>query len=150
MIKKIVIGCDRGGLELKEALIPRLQEAGYELINMGVDHHEVSVDYPDIAKICGKKLQDKEVDCGILICGTGLGIGIAANKMKGIRAATCSDTYSARMAREHNDANMLALGARTLGVELAWEVTEAYLSASFGGERHQRRVQKIMEMENLA
>lgn len=146
-MKKIAIGCDRGGLELKEALIPRLKEAGYDVMNVGIDDHEVSVDYPDIAKICGEKVQNQEVDCGILICGTGLGIGIAANKMKGIRAATCSDTYSARMAREHNDANILALGARILGVELAWEVTQAYLGASFGGERHERRVEKIIAME---
>lgn len=147
IMKTIAIGADRGGLELKAPLISRLEKQGYHIISLGVDDDSVSVDYPDVAKLCGEKILSKEADFGILLCGTGLGIGIAANKMKGIRAATCSDTYSARMAREHNDCNILTLGARILGVELAWEITTSFLNAEFGGERHERRVNIIKQME---
>lgn len=147
-MKKIAIACDHGGVDLKQDLIKRLQGEGYTVLNMGTDDASVSVDYPDMAEICCEKVLSQEADCGILICGTGLGIGIAANKIKGIRAATCSDSFSARMAKEHNNANVLTLGARVLGVELAWEVTQSYLNAEFGGDRHLGRVNKIMALES--
>lgn len=144
---KIVIGCDHGGVELKEELRKRMEEAGHTVVNMGVDDSSQAVDYPDVAVTCGKQVQTGDCDCGVLICGTGLGIGISANKMDGIRCATVSDTFSARMAKEHNNANMIALGARVLGNELAWEVLQGYLNASFEGGRHQRRVDKIMDIK---
>jgi len=107
------------------------------------------VDYPDIAIDLCKSIIAKECDCGILICGTGIGMSIAANKIEGIRAALCADTYSARMAKEHNNANVITLGARTLGAELAYEIVKAYLNAEFLGGKHQVRVNKIDAIKNF-
>lgn len=144
---KIVIGCDHGAVELKEEMKKRMEAQGHTVVNMGVDDPSTAVDYPDMARMCGEKIQSGDCESGVLLCGTGLGIGISANKMKGIRCATVSDCFSARMAKEHNNANMIALGARVLGEELAWEVLQSYLNASFEGGRHERRVDKIMDLE---
>lgn len=144
----IAISGDHGAVDLKADLIKRLEGVGYTVLNLGVDSTATSVDYPDMAKVCCEKVLSKEADLGILLCGTGLGIGIAANKIRGIRAATCSDTFSARMAREHNNANVLTMGARVLGNELAWEVAQAFLNGEFAGGRHEGRVEKIMALES--
>ena len=147
-IKTIAIGNDHGGTELKFEIVKRLEASGYKVINKGTDTTE-SVDYPDMAKLVCDEVNAGNADCGILICGTGIGIGIAANKVKGIRAAMCSDCFSAKMARVHNNANVITFGARTIGPELAWSIVESYLSAEFEGGRHETRVNKIMELENL-
>lgn len=147
MKKTIAIASDHGGVELKADLIDRLEKSGYIVENLGVDSSSDAVDYPDMAVPVAEKVLSGKADCGVLICGTGLGIGIAANKIKGIRAATVSDTFSAKMAKVHNNANVLALGARVLGNELAWEVLSAYLMAEFEGGRHENRVNKIMALE---
>ena len=144
---RIAIGCDHGALELKEE-VTRVLAAypGIETADMGVYTPE-SVDYPDIAvKVCAE-ITGGRAEQGILLCGTGIGISIAANKIPGIRAALCSDVYSAKMARQHNDANVLALGGRVLGFGPAGEILRAWLSASFEGGRHARRVGKIMALE---
>ena len=145
---KIAIGCDHGGFELKEVIKERLIESGYEVVDKGIKSLE-PVDYPDIAVDVCRSIVSKECDCGILICGTGIGMSIAANKVDGIRAALCSDTYSARMAKEHNNANIITLGARTIGIELAYEIVKAYLNAQFLGGRHEVRVNKIDGLRSL-
>lgn len=142
----IYLGSDHGGFELKEALKPFLIEAGHHVMDQGTDS-PASVDYPDYAKAVGEAVLADEGSLGIVICGTGIGISIAANKIKGIRAALCSEEFSARMARRHNNANVLALGGRTTGVELAKSIVEVFLSESFEGDRHARRVQKICGLE---
>ena len=143
--RTIGIGCDHGGFELKEELKRRLLADGYEVTDKGIETlHEV--DYPDIAVAVASGVTAGEYDCAILICGTGIGVSIAANKVPGIRAALCSDCFSARMAGEHNDANIITLGARTVGVELAWEIVKSYLGASFLGGKHQVRVDKINQL----
>lgn len=138
----IGIGCDHGGFELKEELKRRLVADGYEVTDKGIETFR-EVDYPDIAAAVATGVTAGEYGCGIIICGTGIGVSIAANKVPGIRAALCSDCFSARMAREHNDANVITLGARTIGVELAYEIVKSYLGASFLGGKHQVRVEKI-------
>lgn len=143
---KIVLGADQGGVDLKNDLSKRLTEAGYEVTDLGLNE-AVSIDYPDKAVEVCRTLLEQESDCGIIVCGTGIGVSIAANKVPGIRAAHCSDCFSARMAREHNDANVITLGGRTLGTELAFEIVTAYLTASFAGGRHQRRVDKINALD---
>lgn len=137
----IAVGCDHGGFYLKNELLPRLKKQ-YEVLDLGCFSME-PVDYPDIADIVSASVVSRESDCGILICGTGIGMSIAANKVSGIRAALCSDTYSAKMAKEHNDANIIAIGARTIGTEYAWEIINAYLNAHFLGGIHAVRVNKI-------
>lgn len=139
---KIAVGCDHGAFDLKEEIKRRLENDGYEVVDKGIQTlHDV--DYPDVAEIVSRSVVAKEVDCGILLCGTGIGMSIAANKVEGIRAALCADTFSARMAREHNDANIIALGARVTGVELAYEIVKAYLGANFLAGKHLVRVEKI-------
>lgn len=142
----IAIGSDHGGYELKEALLQFLNENGYETQDYGTFSGE-SVDYPDVAEEVARAILSQQADCGILVCGTGIGISIAANKIDGIRAAHCTDPYSARMAREHNNANIIALGGRITGTELAIDIVRAYLDAEFQGGRHQRRVDKITALE---
>ena len=124
-----------------------LQDLGYEVINYGTDSTE-SCDYPVYGEKVGQAVASKEVDLGILICGTGVGISLAANKVKGIRAVVCSEPYSARLSRQHNNTNILALGARVVGIELAKMIIEEWLNAEFEGGRHQRRVDMIMDIEN--
>ena len=144
---KIVIGCDHGALALKESVKKVLAELGMEIDDVGT-YTEDSVDYPDVAEqVCGKVVSG-EAERGIVLCGTGIGISIAANKIRGIRCALCGDVFSARMARAHNDANVLALGGRVLGVGLAGEIVRAFFTQDFEGGRHERRVGKIMALEN--
>ena len=144
---KIAIGCDHGGFELKQAVIKFLEANGYEYKDYGT-YDTQSCDYPDIAIPVAEAVAAGEFDRGILICGTGIGIGIAANKVKGIRAACCSDYFSAKYTRMHNDANVLCLGARVIGVGAALELVDVFLNTEFEGGRHQRRVDQIMELEN--
>jgi len=143
---KIAIGCDHGGYSLKEEIKRRLVTAGYDIMDKGIESLK-EVDYPDIAKLVGESVTSGETEKGILICGTGIGMSIAANKVKGVRAALITDTFSARMAMEHNNANVIAIGERTIGVELAYEIVNAYLKSSFLGDKHQLRVEKINSME---
>lgn len=143
---KLMIGSDHGGFELKEEVKKYLESQGHEVIDVGT-YTPDSCDYPDIAKAGCEKITSGECERGILICGTGIGISMAANKIRGIRAACCSDTYSARYTRLHNDANVLCFGGRVVGGGLACELVDAYLSVEFEGGRHQRRVDKIMALE---
>lgn len=140
----IGIGSDHAGFLLKEELKPFIEELGHEVRDYGTFSTE-SVDYPKIGFALGKAVTGGEVKLAIAICGTGIGISIAANKVAGVRAALCSDTFSAHASREHNDANILALGARVIGVGLAKDIVETFLAAEFLGERHQRRVQMLEE-----
>lgn len=139
----IALGCDHGGYVLMKDIIKFLDEKGYEYKNFGT-YSEESCDYPDYAKKVAEAIIAGECDKGILICGTGIGISITANKFKGIRAALCHDCFSARATREHNDANILAMGARVIGPGLAQEITEIFLNTEFSkDERHIRRIKKI-------
>ncbi len=142
MKEKIIIASDHGGFELKEKIIAYLNENNYEVEDLGTNSKE-SCDYPIFAKKLCKELLENNVKKGILVCGTGLGMQITANKFKGIRAVCVSDTYSAKMSREHNDSNVLCLGARVLGEGLAKEIIDIWLKTDFLGERHQRRVDMI-------
>ncbi|MFY9214524.1 MAG: ribose 5-phosphate isomerase B [Tissierellaceae bacterium] len=138
----IGIGSDHGGYELKEGIKEYLVGEGIQVVDFGTDSLE-SVDYPDFARKVAEAVLNKEVDRGILICGTGIGISIAANRIKGIRCALCSDTFSARMSREHNDANILAMGGRVVGLGLATDIVKAFITSEFEGGRHERRINKI-------
>ena len=144
---KIVIGCDHGALALKEEVKKVLAELKAEVNDVGTFTEE-SVDYPDIAeKVCAEVTSGR-AERGIVLCGTGIGISIAANKIKGIRCALCNDVYSAQKASEHNNANVLAMGGRVLGFGPAGEIVKAFLATPFAGGRHERRVNKIMALEN--
>ncbi len=140
----IAIGCDHGGFNLKQSVMKKLQEMEEVYKDFGT-YDTVSCDYPDIAKAVCASITAGECEKGILICGTGIGMSIVANKVKGIRAAHVTDTFSARMTKEHNDANVICLGERITGIEVALEIIEAYLKAEFQGGRHQIRVDKIDE-----
>lgn len=145
----LALGSDHGGFELKEAVKQHLCDKGIEFRDFGT-LDGTSCDYPDIAKVVATAIiDDPDIQRGILFCGTGIGISIAANKVKGIRAACCSDTFSAKYTRLHNDANILCMGGRVVGVGLAIEMVEAYLNAEFEGGRHQKRIDKIHEIENI-
>ncbi|WP_418791135.1 ribose 5-phosphate isomerase B [Phosphitispora sp. TUW77] len=151
MTKEIVtvaLGSDHAGLRLKEEIIKMLQEEEYVYKDFGTFCEE-SVDYPDIALDVAKAVKSGEYKRGILICGTGIGIGIAANKMDGIRAALCHDTFSAKASREHNDANILTMGERIIGPGLARDIAAIWLKTDFAGGRHARRVQKIIDIEKI-
>jgi ribose 5-phosphate isomerase B len=144
---RIAIGSDHAGFNLKQDVMKLLQELGHQVHDVGTYSTEPS-DYPDFAAAVGQMVTNGEADLGILICGTGIGMSIAANKIKGVRAAACHDVFTARMAREHNDANVLCLGAWVIGRGVAMEVVKAFLEASFSGaERHQRRLAKIKALE---
>ncbi|MGL5438878.1 MAG: ribose 5-phosphate isomerase B [Filifactoraceae bacterium] len=143
---KIGLGADHGGYHLKEEIAKHLSERGYEVVDYGTNSSD-SVDYPTYGEAVAKAVVSGEVQSGIVVCGTGIGISLAANKVKGIRCAVVSDTFSAKMAKEHNDCQMIALGERVVGVSLALELVDAYLGAKFGGERHQRRINLIMDIE---
>ena len=148
MSQRIAIGADHAGFPLNERVIAELRTAGLEIVDFGTHDGSQPDDYPDYAKRVGEAIQQGNVDIGILICGSGVGAAVAANKLRGIRAALCSDTYSARQSREHDDCNLLCLGARVVGVELAMELVRAFVAARFSGEeRHRRRLRKIQEME---
>jgi ribose 5-phosphate isomerase B len=143
---KIAIGCDHAGPALKAEVLAHLDERGIAYKDFGVQEGE-KVDYPDKAEEVCKRVADGEYDMGILICGTGIGMSMAANKVKGIRAACCSDYFSAKYTRAHNDANVLCIGARVLGAGLAIELVDVFLDTQFEGGRHQRRVDKITALE---
>ncbi len=140
---RIIIGADHGGYTLKEAVKQHLTNSGHEVFDQGTHDATTSVDYPDYALPVARAVVAGEYDLGIIVCGTGIGISIAANKVRGARAALCTDPYMARMARMHNNANILALGGRVIGEGLALDIVDAFLAASFEGGRHTRRVKKI-------
>lgn len=142
---RIGIGSDHGGYELKEHIKNHLMNRNIEVVDYGTDSLE-SVDYPDFGRKVAEAVVSREVERGIVICGTGIGISIAANKVKGIRAALCTDSYSAKMSMEHNNANVLALGARVLGEGIAVDIVDTWLNSKFQGARHERRVNKIDEI----
>ncbi|MBI5236723.1 MAG: ribose 5-phosphate isomerase B [Deltaproteobacteria bacterium] len=146
MTEKIAIASDHAGLELKLDLKEFLTELGREALDMGVDN-DASVDYPDYGSPVAEKVSTGEVKKGVLICGTGVGMSILANKFRGVRAALVSDVYTARMSREHNDANILVIGGRIVGKGLAREILRTWLETRFAGGRHQRRLDKITEIE---
>lgn len=143
---KIALGADHAGFELKDRIKQYLQQKGIETFDEGTNSAE-SVDYPDFARLVGHAVSRRQADLGILVCGSGIGMAIAANKVGAIRAAHVSSEYEARMSREHNDANVLALGARILSPEQAIAIVETWLDAQFAGGRHERRVEKIAQIE---
>lgn len=143
---KIAIGSDHGGVNHKAYIKECFTAKGHTFVDFGTQEG-VPADYPDVAKEVGEAVRDEDFDCGILICGTGIGMSIAANKIKGIRAAHVTDTYSAKMAKQHNDAHIICLGERITGPDLAIDIVEAFLSQEHLGDRHARRVQKIMDIE---
>ena len=148
---KIAIACDHGGFPLKQMVIDVVRAAGHEALDLGTDSMK-SVDYPDLAEKLGRAIQSGEAERGVLMCGSGVGANIAANKMSGVYAAICHDTYSAHQGVEHDDMNVLCLGARIIGPEPAKEIVESFLGARFvgndvGEERHARRVNKVRELE---
>ena len=144
---RIAIACDHGALELKETLMIHLAEQGHIVVNFGTNSLD-SCDYPDFAGPAAQAVASGECEKGIVLCTTGIGVSITANKVKGIRCALLSDLMSARMTREHNDTNMMAMGAGVVGAMLATEIVDTWLSTEFsGGERHQRRIDKMMALE---
>lgn len=144
---KIAIGCDHGALELKNALVARLSQQGYSVEDFGTYTLD-SCDYPDFAAQAAKAVARGDCDRGIVLCTTGIGVSIAANKVNGIRCALLSDVMSARMTREHNDTNMMALGAGVVGQLLAFQIVDTWLGTEFSGDaRHQRRIDKVMALE---
>lgn len=145
---KIVIASDHGGYELKEIIKVYLNDKGYSVMDIGTNSNE-SVDYPDFGREAGEMVAANKADKGIVICGTGIGISMSANKVDGIRCALCTNEYMAKMAAQHNDANMIALGNRVLGSGLAIDIVDAWLNAQFEGGRHQTRVNKIMDIEKI-
>ncbi len=142
----LALGSDHGGFELKEHIKKYLDEKGVEYKDFGC-YDESSVDYPDIAQAVCKSINDGESENGILVCGTGIGISIAANKIDGIRAAHCHDVYSAEMTKRHNNSNVICMGGRVIGRELAFKIIDAWLGAEFEGGRHQTRIDKIHGLE---
>ncbi len=142
----IAIGADHGGYELKQRIARFLIAQGHQVQDLGT-HSLESVDYPDFAALVARAVAAGEAECGILICGTGIGVSMAANKVRGIRAAVCTDCYMARMAREDNDAQILCLGGRVLGIGSALDIVQVFLDSEFLGGRHARRVDKISALE---
>lgn len=143
---KIAIAADHGGFELKDSMVEYIKSLGNEVVDLGTNSAD-SVDYPDYAKKVCEEIQQGNSDLGILICGTGIGMSLAANKFEGIRAACVSDVYSAKMSRNHNNANVLCIGARVIGDEVAKLIIKAFLENEFEAGHHQRRVDKIMAFE---
>lgn len=143
---KIGLACDHGGFELKEELKTFLKSVGAELVDMGT-FNEDSVDYPDFGILVAEKVSRRELERGILICGTGIGMSIVANKFRGVRAALVNDLYSSRLSRKHNDANILVIGGRVVGKELAKEIVRVWLETPFAGGRHKGRIEKIEALE---
>ncbi len=144
---KIAIGNDHTALEMKQAIKEHLEGRGYEGLDLGTNSTE-SCDYPLYGEKVGRAVAQGDADLGIAICGTGVGISLAANKVKGIRACVCSEPYTAKLSRMHNDSNVLAFGARVVGIEMAKMITDSWLDAVYEGGRHQRRVDMVMEIEN--
>lgn len=145
----IAIGCDHAAFDFKNKIIEHLKAQNISVEDFG-SYNTNSVDYPDIALKLAKAVAAKQFESGILICGTGIGMSMAANKIKGIRCAVCGDTFSARATREHNDANILALGERVIGIGLALDIVDTFIKTKFSNdERHNRRIDKISQIENL-
>src|SRR5262245_53931980 len=145
---RVAVAADHAGFELKAAIAARLAQAGHEILDLGT-HSAAPVDYPDSAEAVARTMLDGQADRGIIVCGSGAGVSIAANKFPGIRAAVCHDTYSAHQAVEHDDMNVLCLGSRVIGASLAHELVETFLGAMFSGEeRHLRRLNKILAFEH--
>ena len=144
---RIAIGNDHTAVDLKNTIVDYLAKLGYDVINLGTDSRE-SCDYPVYGEKVGRAVADGQADLGIAICGTGVGISLAANKVKGVRACVCSEPYTAKLSRMHNNSNVLAFGARVVGDELAKMIVKEWLDAEFEGGRHQRRVDMLMEIEN--
>ncbi|HEY0366002.1 MAG TPA: ribose 5-phosphate isomerase B [Pyrinomonadaceae bacterium] len=145
---RIAIGADHGGYPLNERVIEELRHARHDLIDFGTHDGSIPDDYPDYAIQVGEAVQNGAAEIGLLICGSGVGAAVAANKLYGIRAALCGDTYSAHQSREHDDCNVLCLGARVVGVELALDIVRAFVAARFTGEeRHRRRLAKVQALE---
>ena len=143
---KIAIGNDHVGVEMKNHIVQWLRQNGHEVVNCGTDE-TTSADYPVYAERVARAVVSGECDRGVLICGTGIGISIAANKVHGVRCALCSETVSASLCRQHNDANIVAMGARTIGPVMAEEIVRTFLTTDFEGGRHSRRVEKIMKLD---
>lgn len=144
---KIAVGCDHGGFEHKNAIAEHLKERGFEVTDYGILEIK-SVDYPEIAEVLCESIVKGENELGILVCGTGIGMSIAANKVKGIRAAACSEHFSAKYTRLHNNSNVLCLGGRVIGVGTAIELADLFVDTQFEGGRHQKRVDMITAIEN--
>lgn len=144
---KIGIGNDHAAVDMKNQVVEYLEGKGYEVVNFGTDTYE-SCNYPEYGEKVGRAVVAGDVDLGILICGTGVGISLAANKVKGVRAVVCSEPYSAKLSRQHNNTNILAFGARVIGIELAKMIIDEWLNAEFEGGRHQTRVDMITAIEN--
>ena len=143
---KIAVGCDHGGIGLKDDILALLGDSGQEIMDMGTDSAD-SVDYPDFASLVAGALLEGRADLGILICGTGIGMSISANKYKGIRAAAVHDCYTAEMSRRHNNANIITFGGRVIGIGVAANIIEAWLNASFEGGRHNRGSVKLKKLK---
>lgn len=143
---KIAIACDHGGFRLKNVLIENMKAQGVEVVDFGT-YSEESCDYPDYASKAAKAVANGECDRGVVVCGTGIGVSITANKVKGIRCALCHDVFSAKATRAHNDANMIAMGQRVIGEGLAVEILNAWLHTEFEGGRHIKRIEKMMALE---
>ncbi|MGD1878260.1 MAG: ribose 5-phosphate isomerase B [Kiloniellaceae bacterium] len=141
--KSIAIGSDHAGFDLKAKLVEELRSSGYEVQDLGTNDATNSVDYPDFGKAVAEAVASGKADGGVVVCGTGIGISIAANRVPGVRAGLCHDITSARLCREHNDANVLALGARLIGDVVAKDCLAAFLNTEFAGDRHVRRVEKL-------
>ena len=145
---KIVIGADHAGFEMKQGAVEHLRQLGHEVVDVGTHEPGKPDDYPDFAELVAKQLQGKQAERGILICGSGVGVSVAANKFKGIRAAVCHDHYSAQQGVEHDDMNVLVLGSRVIGPNVALDLIDGYLAAKFSGEaRHVRRLAKVKAFE---
>ena len=146
---RIAVGADHGGYELKTALVEYLKAAGHDVLDLGAYAYDATDDYPDFAKAVADAVAGRQAGRGLLVCGSGVGASIAANKVRGVRAALCHDTYSAHQGVEHDDMNVLCLGARVIGFELARELLAAFAGAKFSGEdRHVRRLNKVLALEN--
>ncbi|MEQ9606974.1 MAG: ribose 5-phosphate isomerase B [Kiloniellaceae bacterium] len=141
--KSIAIGSDHAGFDLKAKLAEELRTSGYEVLDLGTKDATTSVDYPDFGKAVAEAVTSGKADGGVVVCGTGIGISIAVNRTPGVRAALCHDETTARLSREHNDANVLALGARIIGESVAKDCLHAFLTTDFAGDRHVRRVEKL-------
>ena len=145
---RVAVAFDHRGVKLRERVLEQMEECGVETIDLGTDDASVRVDYPDKAREIGEAIHDGRAERGVLICGSGVGVAVAASKIDGIRAASCSDYYSARQGVEHDDLNVLCLGSEVVGAELAAELVKAFLNARFqGGERYVRRLEKVQAME---
>lgn len=145
---KIALACDHGGLDLKKAIHTYVEQLGYEVVDFGTNTTD-SCDYPDYASVAAKAVANKECDRGIIVCGTGIGVSIVANKVNGIRCALVHDTFSAKATREHNDTNVLALGQRVIGEGLALDVVRIWLETEYEGGRHDLRIEKMMALESV-